>query len=212
MSNRLAAKITGWSLIIMAAIAAFAFGYAWPIFNTEADLMASALKDNYPLYTYMLVGILLIILLDFIVSWTLYVFFKQVGKTRAMNAFLLRIAYTLVFAYATFVLTKNLGNVDASSIELNYQSFNQLWSSGLIVFGFHIVLIGLLMRSYAGIHKLIWALTLIAGFSYIAVHALKVLSPQLEDFTSTLEMILALPMALGELVLAVWLIVRGGKE
>ena len=57
-----------------------------------------------------------------------------------------------------------------------------------------------------------WVLTLIAGVSYIIVHFLKVIAPSLEQFTKSLETILILPMAAGKLGLAIWLIIKGGKN
>ncbi len=52
---------------------------------------------------------------------------------------------------------------------------------------------------------------MIGGEPYIVVHLLKITSTN-SEFVRTLEMILALPMALGELGLAIWLLVKGGKE
>jgi hypothetical protein len=45
----------------------------------------------------------------------------------------------------------------------------------------------------------------------MVVHLLKLTLPQ-SEFTRILEMILALPMAIGELGLALWLIIKGGKN
>jgi hypothetical protein len=52
---------------------------------------------------------------------------------------------------------------------------------------------------------------LIAGMSYILIHSLKTVSPQLTELSNTLNTILGLPMALSELCLAGWLITKGGK-
>ena len=80
-----------------------------------------------------------------------------------------------------------------------------------LIFGFHIFLIGILMKLHKRIPKILWYLALIAGISYIVVHLLKLISPD-SELTSTLGLILALPMAIGELGLAVWLLINGGKE
>jgi hypothetical protein len=66
------------------------------------------------------------------------------------------------------------------------------------------------MKLHQRIPKILWYLALIAGVSYVVVHFLKLTLPQ-SDIVNNLEMILALPMAIGELGLAVWLIVKGGK-
>ena len=46
--------------------------------------------------------------------------------------------------------------------------------------------------------------------SYVLVHLLKLNSPS--QFVSNLKMALALPMAFGEIGLAIWLLVKGGKD
>ena len=64
------------------------------------------------------------------------------------------------------------------------------------------------------LHRLpavLWCLAIIAGVSYVVIHVLKTQSPQYTKLTDTLNNVLALPMALGELLLAIWLIVKGGK-
>jgi hypothetical protein len=66
------------------------------------------------------------------------------------------------------------------------------------------------MKLHPPIPKILWYLALIAGISYVVVHFLKLTLTQ-SDIVSNLEMILALPMAIGELGLAVWLIMKGGK-
>lgn len=61
------------------------------------------------------------------------------------------------------------------------------------------------------IPKILWILTLIGSVSYILVHLIKIIFFNVE-YVYYLEMILAIPMALGELGLAIWLIVKGGKS
>jgi presenilin-like A22 family membrane protease len=81
----------------------------------------------------------------------------------------------------------------------------------LVVFGFHILLIGFLMKLHQKIPQILWYITLLAGVSYVVVSALKLVSPDAQ-LVDTLVMVLALPMTIGELGLAVWLLIKGGKE
>jgi hypothetical protein len=60
------------------------------------------------------------------------------------------------------------------------------------------------------IPKILWYITLVAGISYVIVSLSKLESPN-SEMVKNLEMILALPMVVGELGLAVWLLVKGGK-
>ncbi len=215
IKNRIFAKITGYSLLLMAIIAGFAFGFAFPkIFNpSQLDFVQSNLASNLQLYKLVLLAILIVILLDILVSLTLYLYFKNDNKKIALLSSILRIVYTIIFGIATFYLTKNLNHTETSNeiIINNFQEFQSIWSAKLIIFEIHLLLVGILMKLHQRIPKILWYLTLIAGVSYVVVHFLKLTLTQ-SDIVSNLEMILALPMAIGELGLAVWLIIKGGKE
>ncbi len=214
-NNRTVARITGYTLLLMAVITGFAFGFALPkIFSTtQLDFVQRNLTSNLQLYKFMLLTILIVILLDTLVSLTLYLYFKNVNRKIALLSGILRIVYTVIFGIATFYLTINLNHTEISNEILikNFQLFQSTWSAGLIIFGIHLLLVGILMRLDTRIPKILWYLTLIAGISYIVIHFLKLTLAQ-SDIVTNLEMILALPMAIGELGLAVWLIIKGGKS
>ena len=67
------------------------------------------------------------------------------------------------------------------------------------------------MKLHRKIPKILWYITLVAGISYVVTSFLKVLNPD-SEMVKTLIMILALPMTIGELGLAIWLWIKGGKE
>tara|TARA_B100000809_G_C14995338_1_gene479505 strand:+ start:543 stop:941 length:399 start_codon:yes stop_codon:yes gene_type:complete len=126
---------------------------------------------------------------------------------------ILRVVYTVIFGIATIYLYKNIytGELSNELINNNFHQFQSVWSVGLILFGIHLVLVGILMKIHKRIPIALWVLTLIAGISYVIVHSLK-LTPLTSGIVNNLEMVLALPMVLGELGLAVWLIIKGGKD
>lgn len=214
MNKRRIAVITGWTLILMAIVAGFSVGYAFAEFNlpNQIDSLKENILTNQGLYRNMLIGILIILILDLLVSYTLYEYFKDDNRRISIISGGLRIIYTLIFGIATFYLTKNLNinELTNQTIYTNFQLFQSIWNGGLVIFGFHIILIGILMKLHKRIPRILWYLALIAGVSYVIVHVLKLTSPS-SEFVSTLAMILALPMALGELGLAIWLLVKGGK-
>lgn len=215
MNKRKLAIISGWTLILMAVFAGFSLGYAFWEFNQveKIESIRGLILDRTPLYLSMLIGLAIIVLLDVTVSYTLYKYFEKENKKISLISAVFRLLYTIIFGIAIFYLTINLRTTEVTnhSILRNYQLFETIWSGGLIVFGFHLVLIGYLMKLHKAIPKVLWFLALIAGVAYIVVHSLKFANTN-PIFVSNLEMILALPMALGELGLAVWLIVRGGKR
>ena len=108
MNYKLSAKISGYSLILMAIIAAYTFGYLYPIFigPFNVNLIDTILQKSF-MYNLMVCGILIIILLDFILSYTLYVYFKTINKVIALTSSILRLTYTFIFIIATAYLIKN---------------------------------------------------------------------------------------------------------
>jgi hypothetical protein len=209
------AIITGYSLILMALTAGFAVGYAFPIFydKYKLELFQKLLSDNISLYKYMLGALIFIVILDIIVSWTLYQFFKEDNRKLSIILLTLRLGYTFIFGIAIYFLFTNLiQGIDNSTINNNYSSFERIWSLGLIIFGGHLFALGILMKLHKKIPKWLWILTIFAGCSYSIVHSLKIILPNSIEFTETLNNLLALPMALGEICLAIWLIVKGGKS
>lgn len=87
--------------------------------------------------------------------------------------------------------------------------FDRLWSFGLILFGIHLIFLSI--ASFRFENKIIGILLLAAGISYFLVHTKEGFLPQFSDFTARLEAILTIPMTLGEMIFALWMIIRGGK-
>lgn len=215
MNKRRLGIITGCALILMAIIAGYSLGYGFAAFNPtdQIDSLKENIISNQGLYRNMLIGLLVILILDLLVSYTLYEYFRDDNPKISVLSGGLRIIYTLVFGIAVYYLWKNLNinEVTNQTISYNLQLFKTIWSGGLIIFGFHILLIGILMKIHKRIPAILWYLALIAGVSYIIVHLLKLTSAN-PEVVSILEMVLAFPMAIGELGLAIWLLVKGGKE
>ncbi|WP_297805782.1 DUF4386 domain-containing protein [uncultured Polaribacter sp.] len=213
-NQRRIAIITGISLVLMAIFGIFSLGYAYTQFDNpeQSEFLKDIILANMGLYQSMLIGILIIIILDFIVSYTLYKYFENDNKKMSLLSGIIRVIYTLIFVIATYYLTKNLNTNELTNQKVisNYHKFQTIWNSGLVIFGFHIILIGWLMKLHHKIPKILWSITLLAGVSYMVTSFLKVVSPD-SEFVETLIMILALPMTIGELGLAIWLWIKGGK-
>lgn len=213
-NQRRIAIITGISLVLMAIFGIFSLGYAYTQFDNpeQSEFLKDIILANMGLYQSMLIGILIIIILDFIVSYTLYKYFENDNKKMSLLSGIIRVIYTLIFVIATYYLTKNLNTNELTNQKVisNYHKFQTIWNIGLVIFGFHIILIGWLMKLHNKIPKILWSITLLAGVSYMVTSFLKVVSPD-SEFVETLIMILALPMTIGELGLAIWLWIKGGK-
>ena len=209
--NRKYAQITGYSLVLMALLAGFVFGYAIPELYDFTNLNLSLSKVDFQRYNFMMLGIVMIMLLDLVVSISLYKYFKNDNNKLALWAGSFRIIYSLIFCVAIFYLFQNRNELNTAVFIKNYDSFQRYWSIGLIVFGFHLLIVGILMKGHKVIPKILWFLMLMVGPTYTIIHLLKTFLPHLTNLVDLLNSIFGLPMALAELGLAVWLIVKGGK-
>ena len=215
MNKKIAAQTTGYSLILMSLIAGFAFGFAYPkIYDlSNINLTKTYLIENMFLYKVLITSVFLIVIIDFIITYTLYVYFKNIDRFISLLAAALRAIYTIILGIATFSLINNQ-NVSSQSNDLiiyNFNRFELIWSFGLVIFGIHLFLISLLMILHNDIPQRLWILTFIGAISYFIIYILKLTLGDTQ-LINILDTIFTLPMALAELGLAFWLIFKGGRE
>ncbi len=227
-SNQLrkSAVIAGLSLLIMTIAAFFSYGYVHSSLIIGGDSIATLkeIQTSMGLFKAEILGWLIIIITDIVVSWAFYTFLKPIHRGYSLLAAWLRLMYTAILAIATANLIQ-VGELASHSGELFNQSthtlasqvmasvmtFESVWSLGLIVFGLHLLVVGLVASKTRVIPKAISILLGIAGASYIVVHLLQGFIPIPENVMSTVEMILNVPMMVGELGFGIWLLIKGGK-
>lgn len=224
-SQRTAALIAGASLLAMAAIAGFGYGYAFQHLYVANDV-ATTVKNftaSPILARGFIASFVAILILDVVVAWALYLFFEPIHKRWSLLATLLRIVYApllgiallpVMFALNLLRHSDFLNHLQYDNLVMeNIRTFMDVWSMGLIVFGCHLGVVGYLMlRPLAKIPKILGTLMLLAAVCYIATNTAHLLMPNYELYQARIDEVLSLPMALGELGLAVWLLAKGGKE
>jgi hypothetical protein len=209
--------IAGISLIIMAITAGFSFGYAQPqLLNDSANITANIIINNKSLFIMMLAGWVIIFATDLIVSWTLYVYFKTTNLRVSQITAIVRVVYTLLLGLGIVQLISILPILSnpesAIDIQNKFNAFQQIWSAGLIIFGFHLLGLGYLSVKSYNIPSLFGYLLYIAGAGYIFIHLSKQTGYISQSVIDSTEIVLALPMALAEILLAFWLIYKGAKR
>lgn len=222
-TNRKPALIAGIALLIMAVVAAFTYGYVHNslVIPEDTETTVENIKSNGLLFHIEVIGWFFILLLDVIVAWALYLFFKNENQNLSFVMAGLRVIFAIIFAVAIFNLLAVL-KIANENIELikdmtvnkimkHLESFESIWSFSLIIFGFHLFVLGILAFRSNNIHKFWGIVLVIAAVSYVLIHSAKFLSPESEDLINTAEMILMLPMTFGEVGFAFWLLIRGGK-
>lgn len=203
-----AAIITGISLLAMAVIAAYAnFAVIMNLevpgdpSTTAANLVESAGQVRLAAAVFIIVAIL-----DVIVAWGLYIVLRSVNPSLSLLGGWLRLAYAAILAVAINSLLNALhaGPMDPALAGFFLESFDSLWQIGLIIFGFHLCVVGYLAWQAEFMHWLFGLLLIIAGLGYIVDGFGTVLIP---DYSFELAMF----TFIGEVALIFWLLIRGRK-
>lgn len=194
--------ITGVSLLIMAIAAGYAFGFSFSEIHVEDNNLQTLdnIKSNPALFYSGAIIWLVILITDLIVTVGLYKYLSNFSKLYAIGSGLTRLVYSLILGYAILTLFNK-----------NTQSFLSIWSFGLLIFGFHLIITGIGTLKRSEVPILLSILIIISGLSYILVNGIENFIPSAIALANSLESILTLPMALGELAFAIWLLVKGGK-
>jgi hypothetical protein len=84
--------------------------------------------------------------------------------------------------------------------------FEQLWFLGLILFGIHLLMLGIFNVKNTIIPKGLSWLIVVGGFCYVLIHFLKLAGDGYSNLLSFIEPYLSVPMSLAEILLAFWLL------
>lgn len=213
-NKRSTALVIGISLLVMAVAAGIAFGaiHSTLIDISQAEQTMDNLQANLSQWYMEILFWVVIIITDLLVSWGIFHYFKKESmKLSAMTAGF-RVIYTVILAAAVSQLVAVSSSVQGGNTQrvmLLLTRFDRIWSFGLIVFGIHLILLSVASFRYE--NKVLGILLLAAGISYFLIHTMEGFLPRFSDFTGRLESILTIPMTLGEMVFALWMIIWGGK-
>jgi len=208
--------VAGLSLVAMAAAAAVAYGVIHGRLVAPGDAAATAttIAAHIGLFRLEVALWVVIVATDVLVALALWRLFAPVAPALARLMAATRIVYAAALAAGVGFLAR----AAASSQPLaEIQRFEAIWSAGLILFGIHLMLLGALARRSPGVPRALAWLLVVAGVCYTLTHAHQSLGITLTGAAATIEGLLAIPMTLAELWLAVWLLAgaaprRAGPE
>lgn len=225
ISQSQAAIIAGSSLLLMTVLAGFSYGFVFEslVDLSDAETTALNIKDSGLLFRFGIFSWVLILILDVLVAWSLYIYFKPVNKSISLLAAWFRLIYSsflgvslLGFVVVLLLLDDAfLGMFEADQMNklvmLSLMGFQNIWSIGLIIAGVHLLLLAYLVFKSGYIPK-IWAiLLLLASLGYMLTNVGQLVLPQYGDYKATMEAILVVPMIVGEVGFAIWLLWRGAR-
>lgn len=219
VSLKNSAITAGIGLLIMAVIAPIANfviiqGLIEPgnVANTVSNITSSMGLFRLGIGLFMIVA-----LLDIMVAWALYVYLSPINKHISLLAAWLRLVYAAILVVALFYLANVLQLINGTEylagfstsrlnaeVMLSLNNFTHGWELGLIIFGFHLLLLGYLVFKAGYMRNVLGILLLLAALGYIMDGFGKLF---FHNYTVSISMF----TFIGELILIFWLLIKGGK-
>lgn len=215
-SKRTLAIITGLALLLMAVVAACSAPVISKAFVLgNPSLTALNVTGHFGKYIGAVIGWLMILALDLLVSLGVYNYYKKEKPNMAFTSGFLRLVYSIFLGAAIFQLLQVSVASSAMIIYHSIQAFNSIWGWGLIVFGLHLITLGLLFENEGGkkwLTIIIKTLLIVAGLGYMILYIGILFSHNPLAFAALIQSIFLIPMILGEVFFAIWMLIKGGKK
>lgn len=189
----------------------------------DASVTAQNIADSETLFRWGIAGEATVFLIEIALAAVLYVLLRPVSRSMSLAASLARVAEGVVMAAGnlfTSILTLvavggagylavfERGQQDA--LALLFQEANDyvvlIWG---FFFALSLVLTGWLVYRSGFFPKIPGLLLIVAGIGYFAQSYGTIVAPGLTDVLATVVLVLAVP---GELVFALWLLIKGVDE
>lgn len=194
-------KITGWSIVVMAVLAMVAMGLFFAeAFEQGPEEYQSLIDSNSTNYLIASVAWVLILVTDIVASIGVYMVFKHNRTILSMISSSLRLVYSGFLLWGV----AHLFYMSASGLEM----FKCSWSAGLVIFGFHLILLAFLYPAKGLLMKFIMWMLIIGGIGYIIVHGIFPLVDGFPEEKKSIETAFMAPMMLGEVGLALILVIK----
>ena len=226
-SPRQAARLAGIGYVILFVAALFAnfFVVEGLIEPGDAAATAANIRESEGLFRLSLVSFMVVFIVDVVVAWALYIFFRNVSRDVSLLAAWFRLVYTvflgvaLIFFFqalqllsgADYLTAFDTGQVNAQALGA-LEAFNYTWLIGLAVFGIHLMLLGYLILKSGYTSRALAYVLMVAGAAYMVDTVAYALLANYVDYENGFLVMVAVPSVIGELWLGLWLLLRAGKS
>lgn len=215
-STRRIAVITGSALLLMASVAALSVPVISGIFvSGNPASTAQNLSTGFGKFTGSIIGWIIILALDLLVSAGVYAYYEKENARMAFTSAVLRLLYSVFLGAAIWQLLKVTPAMPAPEIYHHLLAFHSIWGWGLIIFGLHLIALGILFKSEGGKKRVavtIKLLLILAGVGYVVLYTVMLFAPDPLAFKAIIEPVFLIPMILGEIFFALRMLIKGGKE
>jgi hypothetical protein len=208
---RTASTVAGVALLLVALLAAFGeFAVVERlVVDSSRARTATNIAGSESLFRLGIASLLTVAGLGVIVAWGLYRVFKPVSNNLSLLAAWLRVAYAAIFAVAIAQLAGVLhllpdANAQSGQILTQVQAYKDIWNAGLLLFGLHLIVLGVLAWRASYAPAILGALLVVAGLGYAIDAFGTVLFAGYHANVATFTF-------LGEVVLIAWLLVKGRR-
>jgi hypothetical protein len=224
--NRLARAIgICYILIFVLAVYAHMFIRQGLVIPDNAEITVNNILSNEGAFRISIVIWLVILFLDVIVTWALYLLLKTVNKELSLLTAMFRLTYTVIKGAALINGLLALGMLSGAGYltsletkQLHAQVMMYLEGDGygfligLFFFGVHIVLAGFMFFHSSYIPKMLSFGLALAGVAYITDTILSVLISGYAASDMAFKSALMVIMFIGEMLPFIWLLIKGAKE
>ncbi len=217
ISLRQAAIAAGFGLLIMVIFLLPTAAIQSQIVPEDAATTADNIMANEGLFRIGICSYIIVVVIDVVVAWALFVFLKPVNKSLSLLAGWFRLAYAIIFGVALsdfFDVLELLSGADYLKVfgtdQLHAQvmsslnAFSDGWDIGYVFFGLHLALVGYLVYRSGYIPKILGVLVIVAGLGYLVDIFGTFLFPNY-------DVPIAMFTFIGEILFALWLAVKGIK-
>lgn len=208
ITRRTAAIIAGVGLLLMAILAPIAYLNTFQslVKFDDAGLTAQNILNSMGAFRTCIILLFTVAILDVIVAWALYILLVPTNKNLSALAAWLRVIYAGIFIFAISKLYGALQviSTDSTQAMVYLKAFQSIWDMALILFGFHLLVLGYLAFQSGYIPKWLGVFLVLASVGYIVDGFGKSFSPNYNLNIAQFTFI-------GEVLLIFWLLWKGFK-
>ncbi len=208
VSLRTAAIVAGVGLLLMAILSPIAYLNTFQrlVKFDDAALTGQNILNSMGAFRTVILLLFIVAILDIVVAWALYILLVPANKNLSALAAWLRVIYAGIFIFAISKLYVALQVITADGTQAMsfLKAFQSIWDKGLILFGFHLLVLGYLAFRSSYIPKWLGVFLVLAAVGYIVDGIGKTLSP-------SYSLNIAQFTFVGEVLLTFWLLWRGYK-
>lgn len=203
MTNRNLSLIAGTSYLVIFFTAIYANFFV--LDSILADPVGTLENANMHV-RFGAIAFLIAAVCDTIVAWVLYRLYPEHPFSLLSTFF--RLMHAAIMGLAVYALIETLPLTSGEAILAKVDTFNTLWLIGLFFFGFHLMLLGRIVRHI----KIIPYMLMFAGAMYIIDTVAHFVMPNYAAYASIFLTLVAVPSIFGEMAFSLWLLFKGGND